>query len=178
MIAADARSPALARNVHGRFVQVAAQAENLFLRHQLSIALRRAPPRLRLCGSDRALLVWMTRLWPSLLSEAKIVQPETILRCPAFRLRASVRRPASVFITSANLTQAALDRNIELGVLIRDGAICPICSYFRSLIDTGMMVTSIGHLLAKSNGTRPLGRTIAPLAPRRYRKMMGRGPGR
>src|SRR5436309_10132670 len=35
------------------------EAENLFLRHQLSIALRRAPPRLRLRGSDRALLVWM-----------------------------------------------------------------------------------------------------------------------
>src|SRR4029453_10949211 len=56
------------------------EAENLFLRHQLSIALRRAPPRLRLRGSDRARLVWMTRLWPSLLGAAKIVQPETILR--------------------------------------------------------------------------------------------------
>src|SRR5438445_13879321 len=55
-------------------------AENLFLRHQLSIALRRAPPRLRLRGGDRALLVWMTRLWPSLLGAAKVVQPETILR--------------------------------------------------------------------------------------------------
>src|SRR5262245_28547467 len=56
------------------------EAENLFLRHQLSIALRRAPPRLRLRGSDRALLVWMTRLRPSLLSAAQVVQPETILR--------------------------------------------------------------------------------------------------
>jgi len=56
------------------------EAENLFLRHQLSVALRRAPARLRLRGSDRALLVWMTRLWPSLLGAAKIVQPETILR--------------------------------------------------------------------------------------------------
>jgi hypothetical protein len=55
-------------------------AENLFLRHQLSIALRRAPSRLRLRGSDRALLVWMTRLWPSLLNAAQVVQPETILR--------------------------------------------------------------------------------------------------
>jgi hypothetical protein len=55
------------------------EAENLFLRHQLSIALRRAPPRLRLRGSDRALLVWMTRLWPSLLGAAQVVQPETIL---------------------------------------------------------------------------------------------------
>src|SRR6266545_6133952 len=56
------------------------EAENLFLRHQLSIALRRAPPRLRLRGSDRALLVWMPLLWPSLLGAAKVVQPETILR--------------------------------------------------------------------------------------------------
>ena len=56
------------------------EAENLFLRHQLSIALRRAPPRLRLRGSDRALLVWMIRLWPSLLGAAQVVQPETILR--------------------------------------------------------------------------------------------------
>jgi transposase InsO family protein len=55
-------------------------AENLFLRHQLSIALRRAPPRLRLRGSDRALLVLMTRLWPGLLGATHVVQPETILR--------------------------------------------------------------------------------------------------
>jgi transposase InsO family protein len=56
------------------------EIENLFLRHQLNIALRRAPPRLRLCGSDRALLVLMTRLWPSLLGVVQVVQPETILR--------------------------------------------------------------------------------------------------
>jgi transposase InsO family protein len=56
------------------------EAENLFLRHQLAIALRRAPSRLRLRGSDRALLTWMTRLWPSLLGMAQVVQPETILR--------------------------------------------------------------------------------------------------
>jgi transposase InsO family protein len=56
------------------------QAENLFLRHQLNIALRRAPPRLRLRGSDRALLICMTWLWPSLLGMAQVVQPETILR--------------------------------------------------------------------------------------------------
>src|SRR5271169_1698920 len=56
------------------------EAENLFLRHQLNIALRRARPRLRLRGGDRVLLVWMVRLWPSLLGMAKVVQPETILR--------------------------------------------------------------------------------------------------
>ncbi len=56
------------------------EAENLFLRHQLNVALRHRPPRLRLRGSDRALLVWMTRLWPSLLGLARIVEPATILR--------------------------------------------------------------------------------------------------
>ena len=56
------------------------EAEILFLRHQLDIALRRRPARLRLRGSDRALLVWMTRLWPSLLGMARVVEPATILR--------------------------------------------------------------------------------------------------
>src|SRR6058998_3440344 len=56
------------------------EAENLFLRHQLHIALRRRPPRFRLRGSDRASLVWMTRLWPSLLGLARVVEPATILR--------------------------------------------------------------------------------------------------
>ena len=56
------------------------EAGNLFLRHQLTIALRQAPARLRLHGSDRALLVWITRIWPSLLDLSRVVKPETILR--------------------------------------------------------------------------------------------------
>jgi hypothetical protein len=56
------------------------QAENLFLRHQLDIALRRAPPRPRVCGMDRALLVLMTWICPKLLDLVQVVKPETILR--------------------------------------------------------------------------------------------------
>jgi hypothetical protein len=56
------------------------EAENLFLRYQLNLALRQKPPRIRLRGSDRALLVWMVRLWPRLLNAVQVVQPETILR--------------------------------------------------------------------------------------------------
>jgi len=56
------------------------EAENLLLRHQLSIAMRQAPPRLRLRGSDRALLTLMTRVWPCLLGAVQVVQPETVLR--------------------------------------------------------------------------------------------------
>jgi hypothetical protein len=45
MIGADACSPALARNVRRRLVKSRCQleAENLFLRHQLSVTLRRTP---------------------------------------------------------------------------------------------------------------------------------------
>jgi hypothetical protein len=63
------------------------EAENLFLRHQLAITLRRAPARPRFRGSDRTLLVWMTRLWPRLLGSAQLVQPETILRWHRARWR-------------------------------------------------------------------------------------------
>jgi transposase InsO family protein len=56
------------------------EVENLFLRHQLNVALRRAPQRVRLRAGDRALMVWMTRMWPSLLGLTRVVQPATILR--------------------------------------------------------------------------------------------------
>src|SRR6266568_3921844 len=52
------------------------EVENLFLRHQLSIALRRAPHRVHLRGCDRALLVWLTWFWPSLLGLPRVVQPD------------------------------------------------------------------------------------------------------
>src|SRR5713226_2057007 len=56
------------------------EAENLVLRHQLNVTLRRGPARVRLHGGDRALLVWLTRLWPCLLGTIQIVRPETVLR--------------------------------------------------------------------------------------------------
>jgi hypothetical protein len=56
------------------------EAENMLLRHQLNLALRQRSPRLRLQGNDRVLLVWMIRLWPSLLEAIQVVQPATVLR--------------------------------------------------------------------------------------------------
>src|SRR5262245_47249912 len=49
------------------------EIENLYLRHQLNILMRKAPKRLRLCGADRALMVWMTWRWPNLLSLTRVV---------------------------------------------------------------------------------------------------------
>src|SRR4030095_15742851 len=69
------------------------EAENLFLRHQLNIALRRALPRPRLYGSDRALLVWITGIWPNLLDLSQVVKPETILRWHRWKSRNRAGRP-------------------------------------------------------------------------------------
>jgi transposase InsO family protein len=53
--------------------------ENLVLRHQLEVLLRRkAKPRLR--NRDRILWVWMRRLWPEgWTRQLRIVQPETVI---------------------------------------------------------------------------------------------------
>ena len=85
------------------------EAENLFLRHQLSIALRRAPPRLRLRGSDRALLVWMTRLWPSLLGAAQVLQPETTGSRRRWTLEEKQRIVAESYGTAAGVGDGAAE---------------------------------------------------------------------
>jgi phosphatidylserine/phosphatidylglycerophosphate/cardiolipin synthase-like enzyme len=45
-----------------------------------------------------------------------------------------------VFVTSANLTEAALDRNIEVGLLVRDRALAAtLSSHFQGLLDRGLL---------------------------------------
>jgi cardiolipin synthase len=54
--------------------------------------------------------------------------------------KAVVADDEAVFITSANLTGAALDRNIELGILVRDRALAlTISGYFQNLIDRDLL---------------------------------------
>ena len=54
--------------------------------------------------------------------------------------KAVVADEEAVFITSANLTEAALDRNIELGLLVRDQALAAtVTCHFQALIDRGLL---------------------------------------
>lgn len=54
--------------------------------------------------------------------------------------KAAVVDDESVFVTSANLTEAALDRNIELGLVVRDPALAvSVSTYFRTLIETNIL---------------------------------------
>jgi phosphatidylserine/phosphatidylglycerophosphate/cardiolipin synthase-like enzyme len=54
--------------------------------------------------------------------------------------KAVVADDEAVFITSANLTEAALDRNIEIGLLLRDRPLAAsVSSHFRGLIDRKLL---------------------------------------
>jgi hypothetical protein len=56
------------------------EAEIIFLRHQLNVLRRRAPSKPRLTIADRMILVWLYRLFPSVLSAVTIIQPDAIIR--------------------------------------------------------------------------------------------------
>lgn len=54
--------------------------------------------------------------------------------------KAVVADDEAVFITSANLTEAALDHNIEIGLHLRDRALAAsLVGHFRSLIERGVL---------------------------------------
>lgn len=54
--------------------------------------------------------------------------------------KAVVTDDEAVFVTSANLTEAAFDRNIELGLLVRDRALAiSITTHFQALIDHALL---------------------------------------
>lgn len=85
---------------------------------------------------------WATD-WPGTVRPRVFYDPRALeLDRPAgvLHAKAVVVDDEAVFVTSANLTEAALDRNIELGLLVRDRALAAsVSSHFRSLIDNGLL---------------------------------------
>ena len=82
IIRRDACHAPSGRDVSRQPVQVAAGLEFRISFLGISSILPCGVHRLRLRKSDRALLAWMTWLWPSLLGLSRVVQPDTILRWP------------------------------------------------------------------------------------------------
>jgi transposase InsO family protein len=56
------------------------KAENTVLRHQLNVLQRKNLGRPKLSGADRALFVWLYRLFPGITSAIVIFRPETVIR--------------------------------------------------------------------------------------------------
>ena len=56
------------------------EAENIVLRHQWNVLRRMVRSRIRVGTFDRRILVWLCRLFPSVLTAIAIVKPETVVR--------------------------------------------------------------------------------------------------
>lgn len=81
--------------------------------------------------------------WPGRLKPAVYFDPRALESgrpAGVLHAKAVVKDEEAVFITSANLTEAALDRNIELGLLLRDPAMAlTVIRHFGGLIDRGLL---------------------------------------
>jgi phosphatidylserine/phosphatidylglycerophosphate/cardiolipin synthase-like enzyme len=81
--------------------------------------------------------------WPGMRRPSVFYDPRSLTAgrpAGVLHAKAVVADEEALFITSANLTEAALDRNIEIGLLVRDRALAAslIC-HFRGLIDQGLL---------------------------------------
>lgn len=85
---------------------------------------------------------WTTD-WPGVSRPRVYYDPRALeIEGPAgvLHAKAVVIDDEAVFVTSANLTEAALDRNIEVGLLVRDCALAAsMSSHFQLLIDRGLL---------------------------------------
>src|SRR4029453_9903101 len=68
--------------------RAALHAEILPLRHQLHVLQRSRPQRIRLTGADRALWIWLSRIWSGWSTATMLVKPATVVagRRQGFRL--------------------------------------------------------------------------------------------
>ena len=64
------------------------EAEVAVLRHQLNILYRKTPKRVRPNGLDRAVFVWLYRLFPDIGNAIAIIRPKTIVRWHRLGFRA------------------------------------------------------------------------------------------
>ena len=85
---------------------------------------------------------WKTE-WPGSSRPRVYYDPRSLeIGGPAgvLHAKAVVADDEAVFVTSANLTEAALERNIEVGLLVRDRALAAsVVSHFRGLIDRALL---------------------------------------
>jgi phosphatidylserine/phosphatidylglycerophosphate/cardiolipin synthase-like enzyme len=85
---------------------------------------------------------WKTD-WPRIARPRVYYDPRALDQSGAggvLHAKGAVADDEVVFVTSANLTEAALDRNIEVGLLVRDRALAAsLSSHFRGLIDRGAL---------------------------------------
>jgi len=82
---------------------------------------------------------WPGAVRPSVYFDPRSLEPDG--PTGVLHAKAVVADDTTVFVTSANLTEAAFDRNIELGLLVRDRPLAlTVSSQFQGLIDRHLLV--------------------------------------
>ena len=56
------------------------EAENIVLRQQMILLSRKARSRARLKNIGRLILIWIYRMFPTILNAITVVKPETVIR--------------------------------------------------------------------------------------------------
>ncbi len=81
---------------------------------------------------------WPGAARPRVFYDPRAVEPDG--PSGVLHAKAVVADDEVVFVTSANLTEAALDRNIEIGLLVRDrGLAASVSTHFRVLIERELL---------------------------------------
>ena len=81
---------------------------------------------------------WPGERRPQVFYDPRSLEPEGATG--VLHAKAVVADEETVFVTSANLTEAAFDRNIELGLVVRDRALAvSVAGRFRALITRGLL---------------------------------------
>jgi len=82
---------------------------------------------------------WPGKARPSVYYDPRSLEPDGPKG--VLHAKAVISDEETLFVTSANLTEAALDRNIEVGVLLRDRTIVlAALAHFRGLIDQKLLL--------------------------------------
>jgi phosphatidylserine/phosphatidylglycerophosphate/cardiolipin synthase-like enzyme len=82
---------------------------------------------------------WPGKARPRVFYDPRSIDPEG--PSSVLHAKAMVVDEEAVFITSANLTEAALDRNIEIGLVMQDHALAAtVANHFQILIDHKILV--------------------------------------
>lgn len=114
---------------------------NLLLNIQRRKGDASAPQELVRCFADR----FWGQDWPGSARPRVFYDPRSLeLDGPTgvLHAKAVVVDEEALFVTSANLTEAALDRNIEVGLLVRERALAlNMVQHFRGLVERGLVAT-------------------------------------
>lgn len=86
---------------------------------------------------------WPGKPWPEIFYDPRGLENDSRRRA-VVHAKCLIADSNTAFVTSANLTEAAQEKNVEVGVLIKDGEKAQqLRSYFEGLIETRLIIVEL-----------------------------------